>query len=118
MAVVDFIEFKAHRIIIDSDGYMVQSDQWSKELAEHIASIYDLKLGQDHWWVIDYIRNYYKENEFLPTIRVVVNAMRRAGFPRERARDKFLFDLFPSTPIRLACKIAGLHKPPPGFVCL
>ncbi len=117
MPVADYIEYKAKKIAIDEDGYMLAEDEWDRELADHIASKYKLKLTEDHWWVIDFIRNYYHENEFLPNIRVVVNALRRAGFT-EKAKDRYLFELFPKTPIRLACKIAGLHKPPPGFVCL
>lgn len=117
MQVVDSIEFQGTKISVDDQGYLLDESNWSPTLAEHIASLYGLKLTDEHWWVIDYIRKYYSENGFLPTIRVVVNAFRRAGL-KDRAKDRYLYGLFPKTPIRLACKIAGLHKPPPGFVCL
>lgn len=117
MPVADYIEFKSEKIAVDEEGYILDRSQWSKELAHVISKKYGVELSEDHWWVIDYIRNYYEKNEFLPNIRVVVNALRRAGF-LDKAKDKYLFQLFPNTPIRLACKIGGLHKPPPGFVCL
>ncbi len=112
-----YIEFKNKKIPVDADGYLLNPGDWSKELAEHIASSAGITLTADHWWVINFTKKYYEENEFLPVIRVVVNSLRRAGLT-EKAKDAHLFKLFPPTPIRLACKIAGLHKPPPGFVCL
>lgn len=112
------VVYADREIPVDDDGYLTDSSFWDESLAEHIASLYDVKLTEEHWWVIHYIRKYFFENGFLPTIRVVVNAMRREGRPKEQARDKYLYVLFPRTPIRLACKIAGLMKPPPGFVCL
>lgn len=111
------IQYKNQKIRMDEEGYMLDSDAWSRDLGEHIADLNGVRMTPEHWWVVDYIRAYYKENQFLPNIRVVVNELRRQGF-KDRARDKYLFQLFPNTPIRTACRIGGLHKPPPGFVCL
>jgi tRNA 2-thiouridine synthesizing protein E len=112
-----YIEFKNKKIPVDSDGYLINPADWSKDLADHIAASAGIKLTADHWWVINFTQNYLKENEFLPVIRVVVNSLRRAGL-KDKANDAHLFKLFAPTPIRLACKIAGLHRPPPGFTCL
>lgn len=114
---MQIMDHRDHKIQIDEDGYLIHLDDWDRELAKKIAKKYDVPLTAEHWWVIDYIREYYIGNGFHPTIRVVVNAWKRAGY-KDRARDKYLYTLFPKTPIRLASKIAGVPHPPPGFVCL
>ena len=60
-------------------------------------------LTEDHWSVINYIREYFLEKKLAPMVRRVC---KHTGFSL-----KHIFELFPSGPAKGACKLAGLPKP-------
>ncbi len=60
-------------------------------------------LTEDHWKVINYIRNYYLEFGIAPMIRKLC---KETGFKLNE-----IYALFPSGPAKGACKLAGLPKP-------
>ncbi len=61
------------------------------------------KLTDEHWAVINYIRQYYLENNIAPMVRKLC---KNTGLSLKK-----IFELFPSGPAKGACKIAGLPKP-------
>lgn len=99
------LKVKERNIEINEEGFLVNPEEWDQELAEALAkSQEDIdELTDDHWKVIDYIRNYYLEKNIAPMVRKVC---RNSGF-----NLKYIFKLFPSGPAKGACKVAGLPKP-------
>lgn len=99
------IKAKGRRIELNEDGFLANPEEWDKEIAEALAKVEEGLdcLNEDHWAVIDYIRNYYLEKNLAPMIRKVCQS---TGF-----QLKYIFKLFPSGPAKGACKIAGLPKP-------
>ena len=94
----------------DDDGYIVNLEDWSKELAEEIAKAESLEMTEDHWKVIDFLRNYYDEFQIAPAVRVLVkNAKKKLG--AELGNNKKLDAMFPDGAAKQGCKIAGLPKP-------
>ena len=61
------------------------------------------ELHEDHWSVINFIREYYLDNKLAPMVRVICKT---TGF-----RLKYIYELFPSGPAKGAAKLAGLPKP-------
>jgi tRNA 2-thiouridine synthesizing protein E len=91
-------------IEVDEDGFIQDPDTWSEELALVIAQTEEVpELTEDHWKVINYLRDYYKQFGIAPMIRKLC---KETGFPL-----KYIYELFPSGPAKGACKIAGLPKP-------
>lgn len=89
---------------IDEDGFIQEPDTWNKEVAEDLAKTEDaFPMGDDHWKVVNYLRNYYLEYEIAPPIRMLT---RQTGFEL-----KYIYQLFPGGPAKGACKVAGLPKP-------
>ena len=91
-------------------GFLVSQDDWDKDVAAAIAAADGLTLTQDHWDVIDYLREaYFEHNGEQPNNRAIVKAMQEkwAGRPVD---NKTLFDLFPGNPSKQAGKIAGLPE--------
>ena len=89
---------------VTDDGFLVNPDDWTKEMAAVLAEsegIYE--LTDNHWKVINFMRNDFKENGQIPTIRRMKNA---GGIP-----TKELYELFPKGPAKKASKAAGLGKP-------
>lgn len=100
-----FIEFKGQQIEIDEDGFIQDPSIWNEELAAFLAKSQEgiEELTEDHWKVINYLNNYYKEYGIAPMIRKLC---KDTGFDL-----KYIYELFPSGPAKGACKIAGLPKP-------
>lgn len=98
------IELDGIEIDVDEDGFIQVPDAWTPELAEAIAKTEEVdNLSEDHWKVIYYLRNYYKEFGIAPMIRKLC---KETDF-----KLKYIYELFPSGPAKGACKIAGLPKP-------
>lgn len=98
------LELEGFKVEVDEDGFIQEPDQWSEALAVVIAKTEDVEaLTEDHWKVIQYLRDYYQQFGIAPMIRKLC---KDTGF-----QLKYIYELFPSGPAKGACKIAGLPKP-------
>ena len=98
------IDLGGIQIEVDEDGFIQNPDKWSEELAAAIAKTEEVDdLTEDHWKVINYLREYFQEFGIAPMIRKLC---KDTGF-----QLKYIYELFPSGPAKGACKIAGLPKP-------
>jgi tRNA 2-thiouridine synthesizing protein E len=73
------MEFQGKQIEVDDDGYIINLDDWTKDLAEHLASLDNMTLTPSHWEVIDFLRNYYKQYQIAPMIKILVKEIERSG---------------------------------------
>lgn len=98
------MEVNGKQYEIDEDGFLVDPDVWSEDLVQAFAKLEDVsELTEDHWKVINYLRDYYKQFGIAPMIRKLC---KDTGFSLKQ-----IYDLFPSGPAKGACKLAGLPKP-------
>ena len=45
---------------IDEDGFIQEPEKWSAAVAEDLAKTEEVeKMGEDHWNLVNYIRDYY-----------------------------------------------------------
>ncbi len=102
-------EFGGRQIEATSTGYLVDQDDWSRELAEHIAGLEQIEITPRHWDLIDYLRDeYFNNNQSTPNTRTILKAMsERWG---EKVEQKTLYDLFPLDPSKQGGRIAGLPE--------
>ena len=92
------------------NGFLVSPDDWDKDVAQAIAAAEGLTLSQDHWDVIDYLREaYFDHNGEQPNNRAILKAMQEKWAGR-KVDNKTLFDLFPGNPSKQAGMIAGLPE--------
>ncbi len=97
-------------IEVDEEGYLVDINDWNKDIALELAKTEDLELTESHWEVIDFLRDYYDEYQIAPAVRVLTKAIgKKLG--KEKGNSKYLYELFPYGPAKQACKIGGLPKP-------
>jgi len=94
----------------DEEGYITDISQWSRELAAEIAKEEKIEMSDDHWEVVNFLRDYYEEYQIAPAIRVLTKAVKNSMGP-EKGNSQYLYELFPYGPAKQACKIAGLPKP-------
>ena len=91
-------------IEVDEDGFMQAPEEWNEEVAAALGSTEGVEdLTEDHWKVVNYLRDYYLQFGVAPMIRKLC---KQTGFPL-----KELHELVPSGPAKGACKVAGLPKP-------
>ena len=94
----------------DEEGYITDISLWSRELAIQIAKEENIEMDDDHWEVVNFLRNYYEEYQIAPAVRVLTKAIKKT-LGEEKGNSKYLYELFPYGPAKQACKIAGLPKP-------
>lgn len=104
------LDFNGQVIPTDKQGYLVDYQQWNKELANTIAQKDAFELTPAHWEVIDFVRQFYLTYNTSPAIRALTKAM-KAEFGEEKASSRYLYRLFPEGPAKQATKYAGLPKP-------
>jgi len=94
----------------DEEGYLLNLDEWTEEAAALLAESESVELTENHWEVINFLREYYDEFQIAPAVRVLTKAIGKK-FGKEKGNSKYLYELFPYGPAKQACKIAGLPKP-------
>jgi dissimilatory sulfite reductase related protein len=104
------IEVNGKSYETDEEGYLVNLADWNKEVAEHIAQTENVNMTDQHWEVVDFLREYYDEYQIAPAVRVLTKAIGKKLGP-EKGNSQYLYELFPYGPAKQACKIAGLPKP-------
>lgn len=95
----------------DGSGYLVDPDNWSLKVAEKFAEEEEIILGEEHWQVLNFMRDYLEEHNISADARFVFKYL--AGIHNENkkeGRDRF-FNLFPYGYTKQACKIAGMRQP-------
>lgn len=103
-------EVNGRQIETTENGYLESLDDWDKDVAEAIAAAEGLTLGQEHWDVIEYLRDaYLNHNGEQPNNRAILKAMQDKWAGRT-VDNKTLFDLYPGNPSKQAGKIAGLPE--------
>ena len=94
----------------DDEGFLLDPDDWSPDLAQAIAHEAGQTLGDEHWQIIDYIRDAYARTQTVPEARKLLGFM-RGIWGEERGTRRYLYRLFPTGYGQTACKIAGMRKP-------
>jgi tRNA 2-thiouridine synthesizing protein E len=94
----------------DPEGYLVNLEDWSEELAVELAKEDKLELQENHWKVIHYMRDQFAQNGTAPNLRFLQKGLKEE-FGDEWGDKKFLFDLFPFGPAKQAGRYAGTPKP-------
>lgn len=94
----------------DNFGYLIDSSQWSENVAEVIAQQENIELTPAHWEVIYFVRDFYQEYKTSPAIRMLVKAMAQK-LGEDKGNSRYLQRLFPEGPAKQATKLAGLPKP-------
>ena len=99
-----YFEYGDKKVEVDEDGFMQEPDEWNEELAGAFGKIEGVDdMSEEHWKVVNYLRNYFLEFGVAPMIRKLC---KETGFPLKK-----IYELFPSGPAKGACKVAGLPKP-------
>ncbi len=102
-------EFGGKTVATTASGYLVDQDDWNRELAEYLAGLEKITLTDRHWDLIDYLRSeYFDNNQSTPNTRTILKAMSEKW--SAKLDQKTLYDLFPLDPSKQGGRIAGLPE--------
>ena len=104
------IELNGKTYETDEEGYLTDISEWNEDVAKVLAEQENVNMTEQHWEVINFLREYYNEFQIAPAVRVLTKAIGKKLGP-EKGNSQYLYELFPYGPAKQACKIAGLPKP-------
>lgn len=102
--------FNGQEIETDSQGYLIDSQQWSEALIPLLAEQENITLTEEHLEIVRFVRAFYLEFNTSPAIRMLVKAVSQQ-FGEDKGNSRYLYRLFPKGPAKQATKLAGLPKP-------
>ena len=56
MEIAKYITVNGNEIAIDMHGYFTDPDDWNRSVALKQAELADVEMTDDHWFVVNYIR--------------------------------------------------------------
>ena len=96
--------------ILDNNGHLKDHTIWNQSIAKQLADADKINLTDKHWEIILLVREIYLETQTTPPMRLLIKAI-KVNINPEIANSRYLYQLFPDGPVRLASKYAGLPKP-------
>ncbi len=87
----------------DPDGYLLDMNQWTPEVARAMADADGVDLDDVRWGHIEKAREYFEAHSVVPPIR------KFAKFIGEDQKD--IFKLWKTGPMKPITKYGGLPKP-------
>jgi TusE/DsrC/DsvC family sulfur relay protein len=88
---------------INDEGFLTEYDEWSEDIAAELAKNIDVEMTDEHWKLIKWLREDYKEKGETATTRRVQTV---GGWPTKQQ-----FTMFPKKPAKKMAYIAGVPKP-------
>jgi tRNA 2-thiouridine synthesizing protein E len=104
------IEVAGKQVEVDEDGYMVNLEDWTKEIGAFMAKGDGCDMTDAHWEIVNFLRDYYQKYQIAPMIKILVKEVGKVMGP-DKGNTKYLYELFPDGPAKQACRYAGLPKP-------
>ena len=95
----------------DIEGYVVDPEDWSEDLAQDLAAEEGLELTEQYWPILGFIRDYWQEHKVIPDVRHVITHLAKVQNYDKKSAKQLLFRLFPYGYVKQACKIAGMQRP-------
>ncbi|WP_089729081.1 TusE/DsrC/DsvC family sulfur relay protein [Candidatus Thiosymbion oneisti] len=101
------IEVQGKTIETDANGNLVSPQDWNRDVAEKLAAEEGIELTQEHWDVLEYLRDeYLNNNGNQPMERQINKDMGKRWGKKISSKD--LYKLFPKAPSKQGNRVAGL----------
>lgn len=89
-------------IEVNEEGYLVDFNQWDREISECIAEECEVIMTEKHWEVVNYLQDKHLKEEPLS-----IRGIKKSGI----INIKEFYALFPGGPLKKSTLIAGIPKP-------
>ena len=104
------LDVEGRAISTDSEGYLVNPDDWSEAFVKAQAEREGLPLDNEHWEVIRFLRDYYIRHGYQASVREMIKHF-RGVWDHARGSSHHLHRLFPvGGPQKQGNRLAGLLR--------
>jgi tRNA 2-thiouridine synthesizing protein E len=93
-----------------TDGRLANLEDWNQVVAQDLASADGITLHEDHWLVINTMREYYDNFKISPVKKLLLRELRKKS-NSDKFSDEYLQQLFPQGVQIQGSKIAGVPLP-------
>jgi tRNA 2-thiouridine synthesizing protein E len=105
-----YVDVDGERIETDSEGYLVDREQWSEAFVRALARAEGLPLTPAHWEVIHWLRDYFQEHGVQAQVRAMIRHF-TGKWGAERGSNHHLHEMFPrGGPQKQGNRLAGLLR--------
>ncbi|MCH8499003.1 MAG: TusE/DsrC/DsvC family sulfur relay protein [Marinobacter sp.] len=95
----------------DKDGFLLAPSSWTPDIAVAIAAEQGLNITDQHWEIILLLRDFYQQHDIAPPANRIFVKTVRDLLGDDKGNSIYLMQLFPGSPVKEACRIAGLPRP-------
>ena len=106
----DLLEVGGIQYHLNEEGRLQNADDWSDAIAEAMAEHDGVQLTDEHWQIISMLRNFYKEYNHAPIMKLFLKEVANK-LGRDYANEDYLSTLFPEGILAQSSKLAGLPCP-------
>ena len=97
-------------VLTDSEGYIVNMDEWSEDFVRAQAKREHLDLTDEHWEVVMFLRAYYDEHGVQCEVRKMAKHF-KSVWGEARGNSSYLHKIFPrGGPQKQGNRLAGLLR--------
>lgn len=93
-----------------ADGRLANNSDWSEEVALYLAEKGGITLTNNHWEIINLLRDFYKQYNISPIRKLLLKAIKEK-YEEKKASNDYLNSLFPNGVLIEGSKIAGIPVP-------
>lgn len=99
-----------HEVVTDSEGYLVNLDDWSEGFVRAEASHEGLELSDETWEVIRFLRDFYEKHRVQANVREIIRHFSKVWGP-DLGNNRHLHAIFPrGGPQKQGNRLAGLLR--------
>lgn len=92
------------------DGRLANTGDWNEAIAQNLAEKDGLTLTNNHWEIINLMRDFYQEYNLSPIRKLLLNTIKdKCG--EKKATNEYLDSLFPGGVLIEGTRISGLPLP-------
>lgn len=95
---------------IRADGHLVNIADWTPNIAVYLSSQQGLTLTDEHWEIINIMRDYYKTYNISPIRKLLLREIKEK-LGNDKASNDYLKKLFPGDVMEQGVQIAGIPVP-------
>lgn len=104
------LDVNGKEVLTDSEGYILNRDEWSEDFVNALARQEQLELTDEHWEVIRFLREFFREHGVQANVREMIKHFRKKWGP-EKGSNRYLHEIFPrGGPQKQGNRLAGLLR--------
>lgn len=104
------VSVNGREVLTDSEGYLVDPDDWSEAFVRSQAELERLQLTGEHWEVIRFLRAWVAERGRQAAVRDMIQHFRKL-WGAAKGNNRYLHELFPNGgPQKQGNRLAGILR--------